>query len=148
MEKLNFDSGIKEYKINGGGVLRFNPGDPNVYARFLEAAEKIRQVEEELTRQAKDMPQEDSGKAAVKLMAEADKQMKEILGWVFGPANDFDKILGGVNLLAVAGNGERVVTNLFAALQPILVDGARRCANEKTQEAVRKANARRKGQSK
>jgi hypothetical protein len=146
MEKLNFDSGIKEYKINGGGVLRFNPGDPNVYARFLEAAEKIRAVEEDLTRQAKNMPQEDSGKAAVQLMAQADKQMKEILGWVFGPSNDFDKILGGVNLLAVTGNGERVVTNLFAALQPILVDGAQRCANEKTQEAVRKANARRKSQ--
>ena len=143
MEKIIFDSGVKEFKINGSGVLRFNPGDPNVYARFLEAAEKIRAVEEELTRQAKEMPQEDSGKAAVKLMAEADKQMKEILGWVFGSANNFDKILGGVNLLAVAGNGERVVTNLFTALQPILVEGAKRCANEKTQEAVRKANARR-----
>ena len=148
MEKLNFDSGIKEFKINGGGVLRFNPGDPNVYARFLEAAEKIREVEEELTRQAKGLEEQDSGKAAVKLMAEADKQMKEILGWVFGPNNDFDKILGGVNLLAVAGNGERVVTNLFAALQPILVEGAQRCANEKKQDAVRKANARRASQSK
>lgn len=148
MEKLNFDSGIKEFKINGSGVLRFNPGDPNVYARFLEAAEKIQGVEMALTEQAKETSQEDSGKAAVKLMAEADKQMKEILGWVFGPANDFDKILGGVNLLAVAGNGERVVSNLFAALQPVLVEGAQRCANEKTQEAVRKANARRAGQTK
>lgn len=148
MERINFDSGVKEFKINGGGVLRFNPGDPNVYARFLEAAEKIRDVEAALTQQAKDIPQEDSGKAAVKLMAEADKQMKQILGWVFGPANDFDKLLGGVNLLAVAGNGERVVTNLFAALQPILVEGAQCCAAEKRQEAMRKANARRASQSK
>ena len=148
MEKIQFDSGVQEFKINGGGVLRFNPGDPNVYARFLEAAEKIQGVETALTEQAKGLEEQDSGKAAVKLMAEADKQMKEILGWVFGPANDFDKILGGVNLLAVAGNGERVVTNLFAALQPVLVEGARRCANEKTQEAVRKANARRAAQNK
>ena len=146
MEKLNFDSGIKEFKINGGGVLRFNPGDPNVYARFLEAVEKIQSVETALTERAKGLEEQDSGKAAVKLMAQADKQMKEILGWVFGPSNDFDKILGGVNLLAVAGNGERVVTNLFAALQPVLVDGAQHCANEKTKEAVRKANARRKSQ--
>lgn len=143
MEKIMFDSGVKEFKINGGGVLRFNPGDPNVYARFLEAAEKIQGVETALTEQAKGLEEQDSGKAAVKLMAQADKQMKEILSWVFGPSNDFDKILGGVNLLAVAGNGERVVTNLFAALQPILVEGAQRCASEKTQEAVRKANARR-----
>ena len=43
MEKLQFDSGIKEYKINGAGVLRFNPGDPNLYARFLEAGDKLLQ---------------------------------------------------------------------------------------------------------
>ncbi len=143
MEKIQFDSGVKEFKINGSGVLRFNPGDPNVYARFLEAAEKIQGVENSLTEQAKAMPEQDAGAAAVQLMAQADKQMKEILGWVFGPSNDFDKILGGVNLLAVAGNGERVVTNLFTALQPILVEGAQRCAQEKTQAAVAKANARR-----
>ena len=146
MEKIDFDSGVMEFKVNGSGVLRFNPGDPNVYARFLEAADKIRDVETALTEQAKSLEEQDSGKAAVKLMAEADKQMKEILGWVFGENNDFDKILGGVNLLAVAGNGQRVVTNLFVALQPILVEGAKRCASEKTQEAVRKANARRKCQ--
>ena len=69
MEKLNFDSGVKEYKINGGGVLRFNPGDPNVYARFLEAADKIRDVETALTEQAKGLEEQDSGKAAVLLMA-------------------------------------------------------------------------------
>ena len=50
MQKLNFDLGLKEYEI-GGGVLRFNPGDPNVYARFLEAVEKLKTAEEELTRQ-------------------------------------------------------------------------------------------------
>ena len=47
---------------------------------------------------------------------------------MFGGDNDFHKLLGGVNLLAVADNGERVVTNLFAALEPVLVDGAKRCA--------------------
>ena len=41
MEKISFDSGVKSYKINGTGVLRFNPGDPNVYARFLQAADKL-----------------------------------------------------------------------------------------------------------
>ena len=53
MEKLQFDSGVKEYRINGGGVLRFNPGDPNVYARFLEAADKLQQLEQDLAQKAK-----------------------------------------------------------------------------------------------
>ncbi len=146
MEKIQFDSGVKQYRINGNGVLQFNPSDPNVYARFLEAADKIRALEQQLQDKAKAAQTEDTGTQVVKLMAEADKQMKDILSWVFGEGNDMDAILGGVNLLAVAANGERVVTNLFAALQPILVAGAESCAKEKTREAVAKASARRAAQ--
>ena len=56
----------------------------------------------------------------------------------------FYAILQGVNLLAVTDSGERVITNLFEALQPVLVEGARRCASQTAQTAVAKANARRK----
>lgn len=126
MEKIQFDSGIRSYRINGAGVLRFNPGDPNLYSRFLEAVEKLKAVEAELTEHAEAV----QGEEIVKLMTAADEKMKGILGWVFGPENDFHKILGGVNLLAVADNGERVVTNFFAALEPVLVEGAKRCAGQ------------------
>ena len=126
MEKIQFDSGIRSYRINGAGILRFNPGDPNLYSRFLEAVEKLKEVEAELTQQAA----ETEGVQIVKLMTQADEKMKNILGWVFGPENDFQKILGGVNLLAIADNGERVVTNLFGALEPVLVEGAKRCAGQ------------------
>lgn len=144
MEKIQFDSGIKEYKINGNGVLRFNPADPNVYARFMEAADKIKKLEQQLRAKANDL--QEGGAQAVQLMADADRQMKDILSWVFGAGNDMNAILGGVNLLAMAQNGERVVTNLFAALQPILIEGAQSCAKQTTQAAVEKANARRSAQ--
>ena len=120
MEKLTFDTGLQSYRINGGGVLRFNPADPNVYARFLEAAEKIKTAEEELAHSEDVL-------GAMRLL---DKKVKTALNEVFGAPNDFDALLGGVNLLAVAGNGQRVVTNLLNALQPILTEGARLCAGE------------------
>ena len=142
MDILNFDNGIKEYQINNG-VLRFNPGDPNVYSRFLESAKKIRAIEANLTEQARAQNDQDDGTAALELLIEADKQMKDVLTWVFGEGNDFDKILGGVNLLAVAGNGERVVTNLFGALQPILVAGAESCAKQQIGDAVQQAKQNR-----
>lgn len=126
MEKIQFDSGIRSYRINGEGILRFNPGDPNLYARFMEAVEKLKAAEEELIRTAETAQSTD----VVLLMTQADRKMKEILNWVFGGDNDFCKILKDVNLLAVADNGERVVTNLFAALEPVLVAGAKRCAGE------------------
>ena len=131
MEKIQFDSGVRSYRINGGGILRFNPGDPNLYSRFLEAVEKLQEAESELTRQAETAQAQD----IVKLMTQADEKMKNILGWVFGESNDFHKLLGGVNLLAVADNGERVVTNLFAALEPVLVEGAKRCAGQQAEKA-------------
>lgn len=135
MEKIQFDSGVRAYRINGSGILRFNPGDPNLYVRFLEAVEKLKGVEAELMTQA----QAAQGEEIVKLMSRADEKMKGILNWVFGPDNDFHALLNGVNLLAVADNGERVVTNLFAALEPVLVAGAKRCAGEQARLAREKA---------
>ena len=130
MEKLIFDSGVKEYKINGNGVLRFNPSDPNLYRRFMEAVEKLQAVERELTQQAEAAQDQE----ILKLMGDADEKMKSILNWVFGGSNDFHKLLEGINLLAVAENGERVVTNLFTALEPVLMEGAKFCANQRAKK--------------
>ena len=142
MEILNFDSGIREYKINNNGVLRFNPGDPNVYARFMEAAEKIQGIEKELESKAKALEEKD-GAAVLQLLSTADKQMKEVLSWVFGKGNDFDDIMEGVNLMAVATNGERVITNLLNALLPIIQEGAEACAQQQIGDAVQQAQLNR-----
>lgn len=144
MEQLNFDSGIREHKINNNGVLRFNPGDPNVYARFMESTERIQGVENALESKMKALDDSDvDGSAVLQLLAEADKQMKEVLNWVFGKGNDFDEILEGVNLMAVATNGERVVTNLLNALLPIIQEGAENCAKQQIGDAVQQAQANR-----
>ncbi len=142
MEVLHFDSGIREYKINNNGVLRFNPGDPNVYARFLEASEKIQEIEKDLTDKAAKLNEND-GAATLSLLADADKQMKDALGWVFGKGNDFNDIMEGVNLMAVATNGERVITNLLNALLPIIQQGAESCAKQQIGDAVQQAQLNR-----
>ena len=141
MEKLQFDSGVKSFRINGGGVLRFHPGDPNLYSRFLEAVDKFKALEQELT-QACAKEEAD----ILRVLEDADGKMKKLLNWVFGGDNDFHKLLEGVNLLAVADNGERVITNLLQALEPVLLEGARRCAGQQAKAAVEKADARRSKQ--
>lgn len=125
MKKLNFDTGIEEFEVNGA-VLRFNPADPNVYARFAAAAEKITDIEKKLVVQ----DAENSGNQVLRLMEEADRKAKDILAEVFGSQNDFDKMFNGVNVVAVAANGERVLTNFFAAISPILTEGAQKCARD------------------
>ncbi len=143
MKKITFDTGVEEILI-GGGVLRFNPQDPNLFVRFLDASEKLQQIEKELVEKAENST--DEGTGAMRLLQNADERMKQLLDWVFGSGNDFDAILGGVNLLAIASNGQRVVTNLFAALEPVMIEGAERCAQSRTAQAVEKANARRSAQ--
>ena len=147
MQKLVFDSGVKEYRLGDAGVLRFNPGDPNVYARFMAAMDKLPEIEERLVEKAKRLEKSDgaepNGEEVLKLMEEADREVKQLLNNVFGGGNDFDEILGGVNLLAVANNGERVVTNLIAALQPVMVSGAERMTQQKVDAAVEKARQNR-----
>lgn len=143
MEKIQFDSGIRSYKF-GNGVLRFNPSDPNLYGRFMEAGEKIGGIHKTIAAQA--TATEDSGQGAVQLLQAADREMKQLLSWVFGGENDFDALLGGVNLLAVGTNGQRVVTNLFSALEPVLLAGAQDCAREQVAQAVAAAKRRRQAQ--
>lgn len=139
MEQLNFDSGVKEYKVNGNGILRFNPSDPNVYGRFLESMSKIKEVETSAAEEAKKInPQngaQEAGEAAIRIMCETDRKMKAILNEIFGHGNDFNEILDGVNLMAVAGNGNRVVNNVIDALQPILEEGIKACADDEIAHA-------------
>ena len=149
--KINFDSGIKEYDVNGS-TLRMNPSDPNLYARFFEAQDRLEAIEAELVERGKTIrqpaegaPQEEtieSGRQIIMLMKDADGKVKALLNAVF-PGNDFDEILAGVNTMAVGDNGERVITNLFNALVPIIEEGARAYAEDKGNAAVLTAKANR-----
>lgn len=140
MEKIVFDGGLKEYEV-GGGILSFNPSDPNVYTRFMEATDKLRAIEDTLVNKAK--ATDGSGEAVLQLLRDADLEAKQVLGWVFGEQNDFDKILNGTNLLAVGTNGERILTNFLQALLPVIKSGAEACAKMKTDAAKAQARAER-----
>ena len=77
------------------------------------------------------------------LMRETDLKVKEKLNEVFGLDNDFDVILQRVNLMAVGENGERIITNLLAALGPLVEEGAKRFYENKANTAVATAKANR-----
>lgn len=151
--KIAVDLGLQEIEINGTGIIRFNPSDPNIYARFSEMTDKLLDLEkkyekleflspENLDEKGFPVQNPDPVKEAsilIQAMRDIDSEVKKELSYVFGQQNDFDVILGGVNLMAVAGNNERVVTNLLAALQPIMVEGAKKHMEQKASQAVEKA---------
>lgn len=146
MKTILIDSGLEEYQlVEGGAPLSFNPGDPNVYARYMEIVPKIKAVEQEMAGRAKavDTNAADAGEQALKIMRETDTRMKRLLDQIFGENNDFDKILCGVNLMAVGSNGKRVVENLLDALLPIMESGAKSCVRDEVKEAKKVREARR-----
>ena len=134
MDILKLDLGIKEYRLTENGVLRFNPSDPNVYARFLNAEKDIRAVEQEAADKAK-AETDNIGGTAIRIMEEADGKIKDILNRIFGHGNDFHAILEGVNVLAVGSNGIRIISNLLEVLTPIMEQGAKDFADGKIAEA-------------
>ena len=72
-----------------------------------------------------------------------DKDIKDRLSHVFGAENDFDALVGGVNLMACGRNGELIVTNLLAALKPYMERGAERHMKDAAAVAVAEARANR-----
>lgn len=142
MQKLNFDLGLKEYEI-GGGVLRFNPNDLNLYVRFSEAGKRFSEVEEKLVAKAKEAGDQAPGKVMLQLMADADRETKKILAKIFGAHNDFDAIFCGANVMSVGANGERVITNFIHAITPIMKEGAKKCAKQQVNGALNKARKNR-----
>ena len=81
--------------------------------------------------------------AGLALLNEYDGKIKKLLTSIFGAENDFDAILGGVNLAGVGANGKRVVQNLLEALTPILREGAERRLTAAAAAAAARADAAR-----
>ena len=57
MEQLTSETGLREYAVNGGpehggGVLRFNPSDPNVYSRFCTLQNQLQELEQQVQAQS------------------------------------------------------------------------------------------------
>lgn len=146
MHTLQVDTGVEEYEINGRGVLRFNPGDPNVYRRFFDLREQLAALEEDLARRSAALegrPAPERAAAELDLLAEYDRRIKAMLGEVFGPGNDLDALLEGVNLAGLGANGRPVVQNLLEALAPVLQQGAQATLQATARAAAEQAEAAR-----
>ena len=122
MQSLIVDTGVEAFTLNGRGPLRFNPGDPNVYHRFFEAKETLEEMGTSLRSALDDLAaagEAERTEKSLALLAEYDRQIKEMLGRVFGTENDFD------------------------ALAPVLEQGAARTLQTSAAAAVAKADAAR-----
>lgn len=147
MEKLTLDTGIKEYQINDG-VLRFNPADPNVYARFLDMQKRLDEIADESQKRlssidTEGITDEEAGILGIEKCKDLDAELKALFSHTFGEGNNFDEILGGVSFFAISTSGRWVVEELLLLLQPIVNEGAQSCLKRKANAAVQQAEMNR-----
>lgn len=149
-EKLVFDDGLVRLDVNGNGILCFAPGDFNLYQRFCAFLKELPEIEAQyksivedvgpVPENATETEQLDAAGKVFDKALEIDIAVKKKLGAVFGKENDIDRLLGGVNLMSWAGNGERVITNFLDAITPYLEKGVKRYMKDAASGAV--ANAK------
>ena len=125
METLIFSTGLEEYPLENGSILRFNPRDPSGVERFLTLEERITELK----------PQ---GASVAEKWADADTRCRKMLEEVF-PGNDFWQLLGPGNSLALCENGVSVLGNFLNAVEQILEYGVQVLM----EEAIQKAKERR-----
>lgn len=152
MEIVNLGFGLKSYQlVEGGEPLTFAEGDPNLYARFINAVDEIKMVEAKQSAKAKAIPEigeseEDKleySKKTMNLLMETDQKVKEILNQVFA-GNDFDKVMRGMNLMTVNENGDRAIELIIGFLTPKLEAGAKRFVSSEVKTARLNREQRRK----
>lgn len=149
-QTLQFDDGLLRLDINGSGLLTFNPTDFNVYQRFFQLLQELPELEKRYIAQVEQSGGADEMALAGQELERAralDQELKNRLGQVFGPGNDFDQLLGGVNVMALGHNGQRVITNLLDALSPYIEEGAQRHMDSATQAARLSREQRRAAQT-
>lgn len=149
-EKLIFDSGVKCLDVNGNGELRFNPSDFNLYQRFCAFIKELPQLEARYRAEVEAASNDGSTESDMELVGreldrakEIDATIKRKLSDIFGANNDFEQLLGGVNLMAFGSNGERVITNLLNALTPYLEEGVKKHMKDTAADAVAEAKKNR-----
>ena len=112
MEELNFALGVKEFKVNGGRTVRFNPADEG----FLEVLYGLIGKLDELaqTRRKKTEKAGEDWAKRFEYAKSCDEQMRRAVDDVFGDGFSAD-VFGAVRLTAAA-DGLTVAENLIWTL--------------------------------
>lgn len=108
-EIISFDTGIREYDINGAFTARFNPTDENMVAKIERIMNTFDESKDELTA--------DGNFSA---FATLDAHMREMIDDLLG-AGASDALFPNINTFAIS-NGLPIFMNLLFAICDICAD--------------------------
>ena len=111
MAEIVFDTGVQEFKVNGGRTIRFNPADIGFAETLYSVIAKVTDIDDERKRKTEKV--QDYAKI-FDYNRSADNRMRETVDAVFGA--DFCKdVFGDIRLSAMA-DGLSVIENFVLAV--------------------------------
>lgn len=132
MRSLNFDDGRKSFMVNDdpNRVIRFNPADPEIVNRLLDAEKKFREYE---TPEGIELNPDGSLKSGMEqfgaYIADFKKELKEVFNNIFN-ADVYDALFDGQSPLCIIGNNY-----LFMVVLDCLVDSMKPAFEEYAQKS-------------
>ena len=112
MQSINFNTGSKEYAINGddSNTIRINVSDINIMTRINEVQEKLDSIGEKLT---------ENGTPTPELLSECDREIKQQIDYAFG-SNVSQAVFGCVNCLSPVDGGKLLFEAFMDAFIPLV----------------------------
>lgn len=104
---LNFDTGVIEYEVNGGAIIRFNPADTVLVKNLSKLFEKLGEEQEQT-----------AGDDVFKTLEEKDRAMRKDIDSVFGDGTS-TAVFGSMGLYALAGGLPLWANFLLAVLDEV-----------------------------
>ncbi len=130
MNNLNFDTGYKEYSINGdeSKVIRIDTTDYALFDRIQKVSKNIDKLSENYRN-----TKVETDEQANELFVKVDKDIREQINKIFG--YDVSSVVFGItNCMSITKSGHMLFENFLNALIPVIKNDM--------QEAVNKQNER------
>lgn len=138
-ESLSFDTGVKEYDINGVATVRFNPTDANFTDRLYQAFTDLKDRQEEFEQRVSEIGED--GEELFKYAHERDAEMREIIDTVFNQKGLADSLFENMNCYALSEDGTPVWIGLFMSVVNV-VDVAMRKSRSANDPRLREYDAK------
>ena len=115
MNNLDFNSGVKTYKVNGGAEISFNPTDANFIQSLYTTMEDLEKASQDFEKRAAEVNEEDPVEI-FKLAGEKDAVFREKINALFPEEDACTAMFGKMHVDALTDDGLPLWANFLLAV--------------------------------
>lgn len=148
MRSINFSEELMSFSINGdeNRIIRFNPADPNLIKRALQAEENIRKAQKEIGKRPAEpdistMDEDADNEMAVResaaVLQELEDVIREQLNYIFN-ADVYDTAFAGQSPICIVGEEKEYLFEAFIKSAMSIIEEEIKGYSEASQKRIEK----------